>query len=128
MQRIVTYLFWKQQQYKKYKKIEPNWELSRSKTRPSSTQLLTPQTMLSPSIIKPMPFISNPPHYNYTTACNSTIKFNTWFININIVCDSDKEWLNLRSAWLINLACIAMWASPISPSSSPLGTRAATWH
>lgn len=70
-------------------------------------------------------------HQNYTTtgcACGSTTKSDTWFININIVCDSDKEWLNLRSAWLINLACIAMWASPISPSSSPLGTRAATCH
>lgn len=40
----------------------------------------------------------------------------------------DKECVSFRSAWLINRACRAMWASPISPASSALGTRAATWQ
>ena len=33
---------------------------------------------------------------------------------------------NLRNAWLINLACKPTWLSPISPSISACGTRAAT--
>ena len=34
--------------------------------------------------------------------------------------------VSLRSAWLISRACRPMWLSPISPSSSARGTRAAT--
>ena len=34
--------------------------------------------------------------------------------------------LSLRSAWLIRRACRPTWLSPISPSISALGTRAAT--
>ena len=33
---------------------------------------------------------------------------------------------SLRSAWLMSRACRPMWLSPISPSISALGTRAAT--
>jgi len=66
------------------------------------------------------------PRKNIMTVQSATVA-DTWFIKINIHCESDKEWHNFRRAWLINLACIAMWASPISPSSSPLGTRAATY-
>jgi len=34
--------------------------------------------------------------------------------------------VSLRNAWLISLACRPTWESPISPSSSARGTRAAT--
>ena len=34
--------------------------------------------------------------------------------------------VSLRSAWLMRRACNPMWASPISPSISALGTSAAT--
>lgn len=50
----------------------------------------------------------------------------TWLINNKIDWDKEREWLNFRRAWLINLAWRAICASPISPSSSLLGTKAAT--
>ena len=40
--------------------------------------------------------------------------------------DFDIEPVNFLKAWLINLACNPTWWSPISPSSSALGVKAAT--
>ncbi len=40
--------------------------------------------------------------------------------------EREIEPVSLRSAWLISRACRPTWLSPISPSSSALGTSAAT--
>ena len=45
---------------------------------------------------------------------------------MQVVLDLLKTAVSLRSAWLISRACMPIVAMPISPSSSALGTRAAT--
>ena len=49
-----------------------------------------------------------------------------WLVNRHIVLDLPRMAASFRSAWLINRACIPMVAMPMSPSSSALGTSAAT--
>lgn len=51
----------------------------------------------------------------------------TWFIKMSMVCDLERECASFLRAWLMRRACTAICASPISPSSSARGTRAATW-
>ncbi len=43
-----------------------------------------------------------------------------------VVPECDSAPVSLRSAWDISLACRPTWLSPISPSISARGTRAAT--
>ena len=50
----------------------------------------------------------------------------SWFMNMTQVWDFATTPASLRSAWLISLACKPTCESPISPSSSALGTSAAT--
>ena len=47
-------------------------------------------------------------------------------MKIIIVFDLDTDAVNLRIAWLIKRACKPTWVSPISPSNSARGTKAAT--
>ena len=49
-----------------------------------------------------------------------------WLMKITSVLDLEIEAVSLRSAWLIRRACRPGSESPISPSSSARGTRAAT--
>ena len=49
-----------------------------------------------------------------------------WLMKITSVFDLEIEAVSLRSAWLIRRACRPGSESPISPSSSARGTRAAT--
>ena len=49
-----------------------------------------------------------------------------WLIKITIQFDLLIDPVNLRIAWLIRRACTPTLLSPISPSSSDLGVRAAT--
>jgi hypothetical protein len=50
-----------------------------------------------------------------------------WLMKITIVFDLEIEAVSLRSAWLIRRACRPGCSeSPISPSSSARGVRAAT--
>jgi len=49
-----------------------------------------------------------------------------WLMKMTMVEDLAMVPVSLRSAWLMRRACTPMWASPISPSSSALGTSAAT--
>src|SRR5436189_224510 len=48
-----------------------------------------------------------------------------WLMKTRQVFDLDTLAVSLRSAWLIRRACRPTCVSPISPSSSALGTRAA---
>jgi len=47
-------------------------------------------------------------------------------MKIRQVRDFETVPVSLRSAWDMSRACRPMWLSPISPSSSALGTSAAT--
>ncbi len=49
-----------------------------------------------------------------------------WLVKISMHLLRLIEAVSLRSAWLIRRACRPTWVSPISPSSSALGTSAAT--
>ena len=49
-----------------------------------------------------------------------------WLMKIRQVFDFETTPVSLRSACDISRACRPMWLSPISPSSSALGTSAAT--
>ena len=49
-----------------------------------------------------------------------------WLIKITVVPDFCDDPVSLRRAWDISRACKPTWESPISPSSSALGTSAAT--
>ena len=49
-----------------------------------------------------------------------------WLMKITAVSTSAIAAVSLRSDWLMSRACRPTWESPISPSSSFLGTRAAT--
>ena len=49
-----------------------------------------------------------------------------WLMKMTMQRDFEIEAVSLRSAWLISRACNPTWLSPISPSSSARGTRAAT--
>jgi hypothetical protein len=49
-----------------------------------------------------------------------------WLMKMTIVFERLTEPVSLRSAWLIRRACRPTWLSPISPSISALGVRAAT--
>ena len=49
-----------------------------------------------------------------------------WLMKITIVLERLIEAVSLRSAWLIRRACRPGRLSPISPSSSARGTKAAT--
>ena len=49
-----------------------------------------------------------------------------WFINITSVLDFLILEVSFLKAWDINLACKPIWLSPISPSISALGVKAAT--
>ena len=49
-----------------------------------------------------------------------------WLMKITSVLDLEIEAVSLRSAWLIRRACRPAASSPISPSISARGTRAAT--
>ena len=49
-----------------------------------------------------------------------------WLMKITMQCDLEIEPVSLRSAWLIRRACRPGRLSPISPSSSARGVRAAT--
>jgi hypothetical protein len=49
-----------------------------------------------------------------------------WLMKMAQVFDFAMEPVSLRSAWLIRRACRPTWESPISPSISAFGTRAAT--
>ena len=49
-----------------------------------------------------------------------------WLMKMTMQRDFEIEAVSLRSAWLISRACRPTWLSPISPSSSARGTRAAT--
>ena len=50
----------------------------------------------------------------------------SWLMNIIMQLDLLRLPLSLRRAWLMRRACSPTWLSPMSPSSSALGTRAAT--
>ena len=50
----------------------------------------------------------------------------SWLMKIAVVPEVEIAAVSLRSAWLISLACRPTWESPISPSISARGTRAAT--
>ena len=50
----------------------------------------------------------------------------TWLMKIRAVFDLDTMPVSLRMAWLMSRAWMPMVGSPMSPSSSTLGTRAAT--
>ena len=47
-------------------------------------------------------------------------------MKMTIVCEREIEAVSLRNAWLIKRACRPGWLSPISPSISARGVRAAT--
>ena len=49
-----------------------------------------------------------------------------WLMKVRQVRDLETVPVSLRRACDVNLACKPMWESPISPSSSALGTSAAT--
>jgi hypothetical protein len=49
-----------------------------------------------------------------------------WLMKMTRVLERETEPVSLRSAWLIRRACRPTWESPISPSSSARGVRAAT--
>ena len=49
-----------------------------------------------------------------------------WLMKMTMQREREIEPVSLRSAWLIRRACRPTWESPISPSSSARGTRAAT--
>ena len=50
----------------------------------------------------------------------------SWLMKIAVVPELLSAPVILRSAWLISRACRPTWLSPISPSISARGTRAAT--
>lgn len=54
------------------------------------------------------------------------ILLRSWLRNITVVRDFDKDPVILRRALDIRRACSPIWVSPMSPSSSARGTRAAT--
>ena len=50
----------------------------------------------------------------------------SWLMNMSVVAVLCAVGVSLRRAWLMRRACRPMWESPMSPSISALGTRAAT--
>ena len=49
-----------------------------------------------------------------------------WLVKTQVVLALARMAVSFRNAWLISRACMPMVAMPISPSSSALGTSAAT--
>ena len=57
---------------------------------------------------------------------NTPIFSRSWLMKMAVVPVEDSAPVILRSAWLMRRAWRPTWESPISPSISALGTRAAT--
>ena len=49
-----------------------------------------------------------------------------WLMKMTTQCEREMAAVSFLSAWLMRRACRPTWASPISPSSSALGVKAAT--
>ncbi|MNY29373.1 hypothetical protein D3C86_1634090 [compost metagenome] len=50
----------------------------------------------------------------------------SWLMKMTMALDLPMVAVSFRRAWLMRRACRPTWVSPMSPSSSALGTRAAT--